>query len=306
MPGERRAYVAGLPVVSPLRYPGSKRRLVPYVADVLAANSLRPELFVEPFAGGASVALQLLSDGAVQQIGIVDKDPLIAGFWRCVFWDTEWLIDQIRSVALTLEMWRKLKHSQPRTDRERALACLFLNRTSFSGILAPTAGPLGGTRQFDPTFFACRFPRATLERRVRRAANLKDRVAFVWQLDWNQAVGRIRFLQRRDHLPRGVFYYVDPPFFFKAERLYRFHFQPHHHRRLRDVLLEMDPSREPWLLSYDSLPEVQRLYGALRSKIVTVQRFYTVSRLINNHPIFAEAIVTNLAECPEPRELVHR
>jgi D12 class N6 adenine-specific DNA methyltransferase len=43
-------------VHSPLRYPGGKRRLVPYVAALLQANALQPDVLVEPFAGGASVA----------------------------------------------------------------------------------------------------------------------------------------------------------------------------------------------------------------------------------------------------------
>jgi DNA adenine methylase len=48
-------------VLSPLRYPGGKRRLTPYLAAALTANDLEPDLFVEPFAGGASVALELLA-----------------------------------------------------------------------------------------------------------------------------------------------------------------------------------------------------------------------------------------------------
>ena len=44
-------------ILSPLRYPGSKRRLAVYIAETLRLNGLQPKLFVEPFAGGASVAL---------------------------------------------------------------------------------------------------------------------------------------------------------------------------------------------------------------------------------------------------------
>jgi len=69
-------------VHSPLRYPGGKRRLVPYVAAALEANGLKPDLFVEPFAGGASVALELAASGAVEKIGIADVDPYIAAFWK--------------------------------------------------------------------------------------------------------------------------------------------------------------------------------------------------------------------------------
>src|ERR1700730_5477532 len=54
------------PVLSPLRYPGGKRRLVPYVASAIRANGLEPDVFVEPFAGGASVSLGLAFFGGVR------------------------------------------------------------------------------------------------------------------------------------------------------------------------------------------------------------------------------------------------
>jgi hypothetical protein len=44
-------------ILSPLRYPGGKRQLAGYIAATIRLNGLRPKLFVEPFAGGASVAL---------------------------------------------------------------------------------------------------------------------------------------------------------------------------------------------------------------------------------------------------------
>jgi DNA adenine methylase len=281
--------------------------MVGYLADILAANTLSPTLLVEPFAGGASVSLQLLADGVVDSIGLVDRDPRIAAFWRVVFFDTDWLVEQVRSVDLDLDTWRRFKHDAAQTDRERALACLYLNRTSFSGILAPRAGPIGGTRgPFDPSYFACRFPRETLERRIRMLEKLRDRVRFVWCLDWRQALGRIREMQRRSTLPEQVTYYVDPPFFDKAERLYTYHFKASDHRRLRDVLVAMDPSDEPWILSYDSLPRVRDLYGTDGHQVVTIERFYTASRLLGRHPLFAEAVVTNLPICPPARRLVSK
>src|SRR4051812_18382692 len=92
-------------ILSPLRYPGSKRRFASYVARCLGLNGLHPALFIEPFAGGASVALQLLNDGLVDRIGLVDRDPLIAAFWRTVFFDTEWLVERVATISVTLPRW---------------------------------------------------------------------------------------------------------------------------------------------------------------------------------------------------------
>ncbi len=71
-PGLKRGSVAFLErteatILSPMRYPGSKRRLANYIAHTLELSDIEPRLFVEPFAGGASVALQLLNDRAARE-----------------------------------------------------------------------------------------------------------------------------------------------------------------------------------------------------------------------------------------------
>src|SRR5205085_5357477 len=99
------------------------------------------------FAGGLSVALQLLNDNLVEKIAVGEKDPLVASFWKIVFRESEWLIDQIKKAPLTVEQWDYYKKNSFKTNRDRALACFFLNRTSFSGIIAPQAGPIGGRNQ---------------------------------------------------------------------------------------------------------------------------------------------------------------
>lgn len=276
--------------------------MVGYVADVLVHNQLRPDLFVELFAGGSSVSIQLLHDGLVENIGLVDLDRRIAAFWATVFRDSAWLLEQIANIPLDLDHWRAFRVVQRGSRRELALACLYLNRTSFSGILADRAGPLGGTRVFDAEKFGCRFPRETLARRVRHLATHREKVKFIWSRDWSVAVQKLHAKREAGTLNGQLFYFVDPPFFHKAERLYRHSFTGRQHRRLRDGLVKMNPDSEPWLLSYDSLPEVEALYGASAS-IVTIDRFYTTSRLVSKQPMFAEAVVTNLSTLPAPRRL---
>lgn len=59
--------------ISPLRYPGAKGKLAPYVAEALRLSRLRPKLFVEPFAGGASVSLHVLQAGLAEKIGLGER-----------------------------------------------------------------------------------------------------------------------------------------------------------------------------------------------------------------------------------------
>ncbi len=57
---------------TPLRYPGGKGKLAPFVKRVIATNQLMDGEYVEPFAGGAAVALELLFHEYVTRIHIND------------------------------------------------------------------------------------------------------------------------------------------------------------------------------------------------------------------------------------------
>lgn len=290
-------------ILSPLRYPGSKRRLAKYIKQSLELNGLKPSLYIELFAGGASVALQLLTDELVDCAILVDRDPLISSFWRVVFNDTEWLIEQIKSIEVTVEKWREFKNSDPSSDRERALTCLFLNRTSFSGILAPQVGPIGGYEQKSKYPIDCRFPRDTLVRRLRQAATLRDRIYEVWTYSWEDAITEIRRKQSDGELPiEGLFFYLDPPFFYKANKLYRFYFEDNDHQNLRDTLLDLE---DPWLLSYDSTEEVERLYGEAISNGThkrKVELLYSTAETPGSKTA-TEVILSNLPNLPSGQRL---
>lgn len=205
-------------IVSPLRYPGSKRRFASYVAELLRMNNFRPELFVEPFAGGLSVSLQMLADDLVESVGIGELDPLVADFWRCVFFDTEWLIESINRLEVDMSSWHYYKSYNPETPRERALTCLFLNRTNFSGILNSEVGPIGGVSQKSIYKVDCRFTKATIIKRIRKAALYRDRIAFICNTSWEQTISHSLSLKYK---PRNIFCYLDPPFYNKASKLYR-------------------------------------------------------------------------------------
>jgi DNA adenine methylase len=295
MGNRRKALVRGTAsILSPLRYPGAKRRLAGYVAEVLRLNGLKPRLFVEPFAGGASVALALLNDGLVETIALGERDPLVAGFWKTVFWDSEWLIEQMTNTPVTVEKWRQFRAGKFRGDRERALACLFLNRTSFSGILSDSAGPIGGCEQKSKYKIDCRYAPETIARRIRQAAALADKVLFVRQGDWQRTLEQVNGW---DYEPEEVFIYLDPPFYERAERLYRHFFQTTDHEALRDVTRNL---RQWWLLSYDSAKEILDLYADHDTAPKKIDLLYSV----NQTPVKAqEIIVTNLPILPHETRL---
>jgi DNA adenine methylase len=58
--------------VSPLRYPGGKAKVANYLKLLILENNLLGMRYVEPYAGGASVALTLLFEDYVSAITIND------------------------------------------------------------------------------------------------------------------------------------------------------------------------------------------------------------------------------------------
>ena len=278
-------------IISPLRYPGAKRRLSTYVEQALQLNGIVPKVLAEPFAGGASVALHLLQAGAVEHAVLGDLDPLVAGFWQTVFGPTQqrnWLIKQVRETPVTVEKWDECRSvSDNASRRRRAFACLFLNRTSFSGILSKSAGPIGGRTQRSRYKIDCRFPRERLVRRIEQAADLRAKVTVLDACGWAKTV--------RAAEGRGgeLFLYLDPPFYEGAARLYRHHFDEAGHQSMHDDLLTFH--RHAYILSYDAARPIVDLYSHNGRGPKRIDLLYAAA----GNRRTEELVVTNLRRLPD-------
>lgn len=217
---------------SPLRYPGAKSGLATVITDLVGRATTKlgtPELFVEPFAGGASTALRLAGLGAVKRVLLADADPLVTRFWQVAAADTDWLIDRMWAEPVTLDRWNYWRTWTParQHDRDIAVKCLFLNRTTFSGILHGRAGPIGGRKQESMYKIDCRFNKEGLESRLRFIGDLyrSNRLVDVWCRDWKETLGEVP--ERYPSLvPNRVIAYLDPPYMEKSQKLYRRSFDP--------------------------------------------------------------------------------
>lgn len=268
-----------------MRYPGSKSRFAKLIAAAIRHNGVRDALFVEPFCGGASVSVALLEAGVVERIALNDADPDIASFWEVVF-DPDaarWLAEQVASVPLTLAEWDRQKALAPSGTREAALRCLYLNRTSFNGIIHWRAGPIGGRAQAKRTLDV-RFNRERLASRILELSRLSDRVAAVDGVHWKSFVDRLRD-------EPNAFFYLDPPFYHKAETLYQHCFSDAEHRALRNYLRKL---RARWILSYDDAPEVRALYQGLDFRARVIDSVYSAHPVGGQSFIGRELLYTNL------------
>jgi DNA adenine methylase len=244
--------------VSPLRYPGGKRKLAPYVAAAVEEAGAK-RLLVEPFSGGASISISLLEAGTVDTVGLCDADILVASFWQTVFsTDATILADLVRNATVNVDEWRRMRECRPEKRIDLAFKCVYLNRTSFSGSIHPYAGPMGGWNQTSNNPIGSRFNQPKIADRIEALAARRDQVAFVEHASYSDVLQRARGGRSWPATASDTFWYFDPPFFAKAGRLYAHHFDAAAHQALADELEEVPGS---WILSYDDHPEATRLYG---------------------------------------------
>lgn len=240
---------------TPLRYPGGKARFAPLITEVMRANKLSGGHYLEPYAGGAGVALILLFDGEVDQVHINDADPAVAVFWRAVTRHTAEMIDMVANEPVTIEAWHHwrsimLGHT-PAAELERGFATLFLNRTNRSGILM--GGVIGGKEQSGEYKIGARFMRDELCSRLERIGWRADAI-HVYEEDAHALLVRChRFLPARSLV------YLDPPYYVKGSGLYR-NFYAHNDHAKISKLLRSERFRRPWVVSYDNAEEIRAMY----------------------------------------------
>ncbi|MGE8163018.1 DNA adenine methylase [Paraburkholderia sp. NPDC080076] len=246
--------------VSPLRYPGAKWRLNAFVEGLLRKNDLLDGHYIEPFAGGASLALGLLYRQAVNEIHLNDLDRALYAFWHSAVNHAEEFATRVEQTDVDVEEWYRQKEVQankPLADLfDLGFSTFFLNRTNRSGIL--DAGVIGGKEQTGKWKINARFNKAELAHRIRRIGSHRTQI----HVTCSDAVDLLA--QLGPDLDEKSFVYLDPPYFVKGQGLYLNAYKPDDHSALRDAVLEHLDG--PWMVSYDDVPEIRKLYRGLRKR----------------------------------------
>lgn len=241
--------------LSPLRYPGGKGRLTRFLGALMADQPTYHHTYVEPFAGGAGAALQLLYGEWVERIVLNDLDHHVAAMWRAIFRSNERFQHLIRTTPVTVEEWHRQRElfSTEGDDLTVGFATFFLNRTNRSGILA--ANPIGGLDQSGTWKIDARYDVRTLMRRVDILGCYRNRVVLM-ERDGVEVAAE--FLDEK-----GCFTYADPPYIDKGAGLYLDAMTWPDHQRLSAVLRRRP--KAPWMLTYDCDPRVpSELYRGFR------------------------------------------
>ena len=253
---------------TPLRYPGGKSKLGPYLSDVVRSNRLVDGTYAEPYAGGAGAGLFLLLRGYASRLQLNDIDRGVVAFWRSVLTHTERFARAIETVPLTVPEWDAQKETlrSAKSGFDLGFAFFYLNRTNRSGIM--NAGVIGGRDQLGAWGMDARFNRAELASRVRAIGSMKRSIS-VTRLDALAFLGQLA----DDADPRRLVY-LDPPYYEKGQDLYPNYYTAEDHEQIARRLRAF---RQPWLLTYDDCPEIRALYR--RSPLLESELSYSAREI---------------------------
>jgi len=245
---------------SPLRYPGGKNKLSEFIAKICIDSNINGH-YVEPYCGGASVALFLLFEGYVNHITINDKDRSIHAFWHCVLNKPNELIKLIRETEVSAENWKIQKEVQNRKATapliELGFSTLFLNRTNRSGVIK--GGMIGGKAQDGEYKIDCRFNKDVIIKKIIDIANRSNDIS----LRNEDALLLIDNIELAPN-PTNTIIYFDPPYYLKADSLYMNYYKELDHKIVSERIKAIQNVN--WIVSYDNHEVIRNLYKPYLAK----------------------------------------
>lgn len=259
-------------------------------------NNLVGGHYMEPYAGGAGVALALLLHGYASHIHINDADPAIHAFWISVIRHSRSLLRLLEETPITIDEWFKwravLRGEAKAGTVERGFATLFMNRTNRSGILK--AGVIGGKKQEGNYKLDARFRKDVIASRIREVARHADRISVYCE-------DSLSLLRRcSGFLPKKALIYLDPPYYVKGKGLYRNYYEHDDHVEIAKKL-QQKGFKWPWVVSYDNVAEIRAMYQL--SKSLQYGLSYTAQRRYvgNEVMFFSHGIVVPDTKIPRTK-----
>ena len=205
---------------SPLRYPGGKGKLSLFMEYMIDRLGHRGGTYIEPFAGGAGIAVELLLKNVVNRIVINDYDKGVWSFWKAILTETDRFVEQVRTVPLTIDEWyRQHEICVNQNDKysfELGFATFYMNRTNRSGII--NGGVIGGLEQAGNWTMDVRFNREDLINRIQNIASRKKDIK-LYNKDISSFITNYVPLYEDN-----AFIYFDPPYYKKGKQLYMNYF----------------------------------------------------------------------------------
>lgn len=236
---------------SPLRYPGGKAKILDFMRYLIIYNFKgKKPIYVEPYAGGAAVALGLLLNNDVSEIHINDFDKAIFWVWKNIIDHSKEFIKKIRKTNVTLKEWYRQREIYDKGNEgfDLGFATFFLNRCNHSGII--TGGCIGGLAQDGKYKIDCRFNKEELIQRIKCISAVSNRIKL-----YNEDTAKL--LTRNKDEFKNCLLYLDPPYYEAGHKLYQNHYNDSDHKEILKIMKKLGGY---WIVSYDNKPFIVDLY----------------------------------------------
>jgi len=257
------------------RYPGGKDKLSDVIISKIISLSNGKDTYIEPFFGGGSIGLKILTDKIFKNIRINDKDIGIACLWTAIIKYPELLKKHVMSFTPSIKHFYSYKEdllclTQVSDNDESIAICGFkklaIHQISYSGLGTMSGGPLGGKKQVSKYKIDCRWSPVHICKKIDQLHSKFMKC----NVEKNTCSSKDFEEILKDNKDR-YFYYLDPPYYIKGNSLYQCGFNFADHTRLANILKNI---KGAWLLSYDDCEEIKKLY--CWAKIEEVNINYTI------------------------------
>lgn len=253
-------------LLSPLAYPGGKAKQAKWIIDYFPDDM---ELFIEPFVGGGSVALNISHYKKAKHIIVNDINKVIIYFW----------LDAQHFNKEKYEYYKKFLENKNcekiKAEWEKWKQDSFIrSRMGFNGIT-------GGFSNLK----CSQFNKRLIERYRNLEVLTKDWSIFNLPFDLFFNIVEIEWSKS--------YLYIDPPYFSNGKvGLYKNH-KDFNHQKLFEFLKLLNKNNAKWVLSYDDCVEIREMYKDFN--IIEKEWKYTMTNNSNGNKLKTgkELIITN-------------
>lgn len=247
---------------SPLRYPGGKGKFYKYMIPIFEKNHLQNIVYIEPFAGGAGLACELLIKNQVSKIILNDFDRSIYAFWYSILNYTDEFCNKITETEVTIAERERQKEIQLNKTTASLLdlgfSTFYLNRTNRSGIIK--GGPISQNETSGAYPLNCRFKKQNLIFAIRRLAQLKDKIE-LYNCD---AIEFLNIIKTQNDANSFIFF--DPPYYHNGKNLYVNFYTNDDHIKLSVSIVNILKEYK-WLITYDDCVEIRSIYKYIKTNV---------------------------------------
>jgi len=210
---------------------------------------LRPTEFIEPFAGGGIVSLNVAFRRLVEHATLVELDDEVAAVWQTIIYsDAACFADRIATFDLTLDSVKKQLSEAPRSLEEKAFQTILRNRVNRSGILASGAGMLVNGESGKG--IKSRWYPETLKKRILEIAKMRERITFI--------KGDGLEVLRENASRADVAFFIDPPYTAGGKQAGR-RLYAHHELDHEELFRIISTLAGDFLMTYSNDERVRRL-----------------------------------------------